>query len=72
MHLRLLGITYHDAEAERFIQMRAMEWEAFPVFATRAFAPVALFWIPWWQLLLILVLASAVWCPIRNTSPAQG
>ena len=66
MHLRLLGITYDNLEIERFIQLRSVEWEAFPVFATRAFAPVALFWIPWWQLILILVLASVVWCAIRN------
>ncbi len=66
MRLRLLGTTYDDAEVERFIQLRTMEWEAFPVFAARAFAPVALFWIPWWQLILILVIASVVWCPIRN------
>jgi hypothetical protein len=66
MHLRLFGITYHDSEVERFIQMRTMEWEAFPVFATRAFAPVAMFWIPWWHLILVLLLASVIWCPIRN------
>jgi len=66
MHLRLLGITYYDDEVERFIQLRSMEWEAFPVFATRAFAPLAMVWIAWWQLILILVLASVVSCPIRN------
>jgi hypothetical protein len=66
MHLRLLGITYDDTEVERFIQLRSMEWEAFPVFATRAFAPLAMFWIPWWQLILILLVASAIWCPVRN------
>ena len=63
MHLRLLGTTYYDLEVERYIQLRSMEWEAFPVFATRAFAPVAMFWIPWWQLILILLLTSVVLVP---------
>ena len=30
MHLRLLGTTYYDLEVERYIQLRSMEWEAFP------------------------------------------
>ena len=73
MYLRLLGITYYGVdEVNRFIQLRSMEWEAFPVFATRAFAPVAMFWIPWWQLILILALASVVWCPTRNYVARPG
>jgi|SRR5882724_3228279 len=66
MQLTLGGTTYEGLEIERYISLRKLEWEAFPVYATRAFAPVALFWIPWWQLILILTLASIVWCPIRN------
>jgi hypothetical protein len=66
MHLTLRGIAYEGVEIERYILLRKLEWEAFPVYATRAIAPVALFWIPWWQLILILVLASIIWCPIRN------
>jgi hypothetical protein len=58
--------TYSKEEAERFVFLRKLEWEAFPVFATRAFAPVALFWLSWWQLALAFVLASLVWCPVRE------
>ena len=66
MQLRLLGITYNDDEIPRVVQLRTLEWDAFPVFATRSFAPVALFWVPWWQLMIALAALSAVWCPIRN------
>ena len=66
MQLKLLGITYFDDEIHRMAQLRALEWDAFPVFATRSFAPIAMFWIPWWELLLVLAALSLIWCPIRN------
>jgi hypothetical protein len=66
MQLRLLGVTYNDDEIPRVVQLRTVEWDAFPVFATRSFAPIALFWIPWWQLMIALIALSVVWCPIRN------
>jgi len=31
-----------------------------------------MFWIPWWQLIVILLLASAIWCPIRNHIASPG
>lgn len=67
MQLKLLGITYFDDEIYRMAQLRTLEWDAFPVFATRSFAPIAMFWISWWELLLILAALSLVWCPIRNS-----
>ncbi len=66
MQLKLLGITYFDDEIHRMAQLRSLEWDAFPVFATRSFAPIAMFWIPWWELLIILAALSLIWCPIRN------
>ena len=41
MQLHLLGITYNDDEIPRVVQLRTLEWDAFPVFATRSFAPIA-------------------------------
>lgn len=72
MQLKLLGITYFDDEIHRMAQLRTLEWDAFPVFATRSLAPIAMFWIPWWELFLILAALSLIWCPIRNAvaSPA--
>lgn len=66
MQLKLVGITYNDDEISRVVQLRTIEWDAFPAFATRSFAPIAMFWIPWWQLMLLLAALSLVWCPIRN------
>src|SRR6266404_6811506 len=66
MFITLLGIKYTGSDIERLIMLRSMEWDAFPVFATRAVAPIALFWIGWWQLAMVLAAASILWCPIRN------
>ncbi len=66
VHLKLLGITYHEDEIPRLIQLRTLEWDAFPVFATRSLAPLAMFWMPWWEPMLLLATASLIWCPIRN------
>jgi hypothetical protein len=70
MQLKLLGITYNDDEIPRVVQLRTLEWDAFPVFATRSFAPIALFWMPWWLLILVLAGFSIIWCPIRNHIPS--
>lgn len=59
-------MTFSEDEASKMLLLRSLEWEALPVFATRSFAPIALFWLTWWQLLLLLAVPSLLWCPIRT------
>jgi hypothetical protein len=66
MEQRICGITFSEEEFPRLVLLRSLEWEALPIFATRSLAPIGLFWLTWWQLLLLLVLPSLLWCPIRT------
>ncbi len=66
MTWRLLGMTFSEGDSSRLVLARSLEWEALPVFATRAIAPIGLFWFNWWQLCLALAACSLLWCPIRS------
>ena len=59
-------MTFTEEEASRLVLARSLEWEALPVFGTRGIAPIALFWLSWWQVCLALVACSLLWCPVRT------
>jgi|SRR5882672_5120254 len=65
MEQRIFGITYTEEESSQLILLRSLEWEALPVFATRGYAPIALFWFPWWHVCLALLACSFIWCSVR-------
>ena len=66
MEHKVSGMTFTEEESSRLILARSLEWEALPVFATRGIAPIAMFWLPWWQLCLALVACSLLWCLVRT------
>ncbi len=55
-----------EDESSRLILVRALEWEALPVFGTRSIAPIAMFWFQWWQVCLVLAACSLIWYPISK------
>jgi hypothetical protein len=66
LQYKIFGINYSDEEILRLVMLRSLEWDALPIYATRAVAPAALFWVPWWQLLLAIVAACLLWSVVRT------
>src|SRR5882757_7359254 len=66
MNYKAAGTTFTEEESSRLILGRSLEWEALPVFATRSIAPIALCWFPWWQVCLVVIACSVLWCPVRT------
>jgi hypothetical protein len=66
MNHKVMGQIFNAEESHKLVLARSLEWEAFPVFATRSIAPIFLFWFIWWQICLFLICCSFVWCPIRK------
>lgn len=66
MEYKAFGISFDEEDLSTLVLVRALEWEALPVFATRSVAPIALFWFTWWQVLLALVVCSLPWCLMRG------
>lgn len=66
LQYRIFGINYSIEEIPLLVMLRSIEWDALPIYATRAIAPAALFWVPWWQLLLAITVACWLWSAVRT------
>jgi len=53
--------TYTDAEIERWLQLRALEWSSWPVFLSQPILPVLLLLYPWQATLIALLCIEAIW-----------
>jgi hypothetical protein len=53
--------TYRPEEVERWIQLRALEWSAWPTFISQPVLPVLLIFFPWHIVLIGVLCADAVW-----------
>jgi hypothetical protein len=56
---------YTDAEIQRWLHMRAIEWSGFPGYLAQIIAPILFIFYPWWQVLLGVFLISLPWCIVR-------
>jgi len=56
---------YTDAEVERWLHLRAIEWSGFPGYISQIIAPILFIFYPWWQVLMAVVAISLPWCIIR-------
>jgi hypothetical protein len=45
-----------------------MEWAAMPAFLSPVFAPIALIWLPFWQVFVGVIALNILWIPIRESS----
>jgi hypothetical protein len=52
---------YSDAEIERWLFLRAVEWSAWTAFLSQPIAPVLLIMLPWPTVLLVVVCSDLVW-----------
>ena len=50
---------------QRWCMMRAMEWGRWPIFVSQPIVPILFIFVPWWQVLVGLVIASWVWAIFR-------
>jgi hypothetical protein len=53
--------TYTDAEIERWLQLRALEWSSWPIFLSQPVLPVLLVLYPWQPTLIALLCIEAIW-----------
>jgi hypothetical protein len=56
---------YTDAEIQRWLHLRAIEWSGFPGYLAQIIAPILFIFYPWWQVLLGVFLISLPWCIVR-------
>jgi hypothetical protein len=58
--------TYTDAEIERWIQLRAIEWSGWPTFVSLPVLPVLLILYPWHFVLIGLLCVNLLWQIIQH------
>ena len=46
---------YTEAEIQRWLHLRAIEWSGFPGYISQIVAPILFIFYPWWQVLLAVV-----------------
>jgi hypothetical protein len=63
---RIGRIEYSRAEIGKLLMLRSLEWDALPIYGTRFIAPIALLWLRWWQLFLVLVALQFCWDHLKT------
>ena len=58
--------TYTNAEIERWIHLRAIEWSGWPTFISQPVLPVLLIFYPWHIVLVGLLCVDLVWQIIQH------
>lgn len=58
--------TYPNAEIERWIHLRAIEWSGWPTFISQPVLPVLLILYPWYIVLIGLLCIDFVWQIIQH------
>jgi len=56
---------YTEAEIQRWLWLRAVEWSGFPGYLSQIIAPILFIFYPWWQVLLGVIAIGLVWCVVR-------
>jgi len=57
--------TYSEAEIQRWLWLRAMEWRVWPAFISQPIVPILFIFWPWFYVLIVVFLIGVIWCPIR-------
>uniref|UniRef100_A0A7C3WMM5 Uncharacterized protein n=1 Tax=Dictyoglomus turgidum TaxID=513050 RepID=A0A7C3WMM5_9BACT len=52
-------------EMESFILLRSLEWANWPLFISQFAGPILLIYIPWWQLLIGIIVLNWIWALVR-------
>lgn len=59
-------------ELTRATLLRALEWGYMPLFATQVLVPASFVFVPWWCVIIILVVATWVWHPLKYALASYG
>lgn len=61
-----------QAETEKWLHLRAIEWANWPAFLSQLVAPILFVFYPWYGVIVGILIVSALWCLVRDsfTSPA--
>ena len=54
------------AEINHMLHLRAIEWCNWPAYISLASVPVLFIWVKWWEVILGVFLANALWACIRH------
>ena len=57
--------NWTDAEIQRWLLLRAIEWCTFPAFATQPLVPVAFLLFSWYWVIAAVVVLNILWSGIR-------
>ena len=63
--LRLHFMSYTDEEMYAFIIQRSLEWVNWPLYISLSVVPVLLIYIPWWKLLIGVIVLNWIWRFVR-------
>ena len=57
--------NWSDAEIQRWLLLRAIEWNAFPAFASQPLVPVMFLFFSWSWVIVAVVVLNILWSGIR-------
>jgi len=58
--------TWTEADIKRWCWLRAIEWDAFPAYISQLLAPLLIIFLPWYWVLIGVVILGALWCLVRD------
>jgi hypothetical protein len=56
---------FTEDEVKRWLFLRAIEWNAFPSFATQPLVPIMFIFFPWYLVITIVLALNILWSAIR-------
>jgi hypothetical protein len=56
---------FSDDDVGRWLWLRAVEWDGFPVFVSEPIAPVLFIFFRWYYVLLAVGVLGVLWCFVR-------
>ncbi|MHB8581190.1 MAG: hypothetical protein ACYDA4_15210 [Ignavibacteriaceae bacterium] len=56
---------YSDEEVRRWLWLRAIEWNNWPIFISQPILPIAIIFFHWWAILAVVLTLDILWALIR-------
>ena len=57
--------SWTDAEIQRWLLLRAVEWNVLPAFASQPLVPILFLFLPWYLVVAAVVLLNFLWSKVR-------
>jgi hypothetical protein len=55
-----------DPDCDRILLLRSTEWANWPLFILQPIVPILLLFVPWWEIIIGILILSYAWTLIRN------